>query len=319
MTAPTGPKGEAPATTPVHPLDPLTAAEFRQVVGVLRRDRGVTGRWRFASIELQEPAKDALHAWSAGDPLRRAARAVCFDRDDGRVFAALVSLSEDRVLSFEHQPGQQPNMTVDEWREADAALRRDPRIIEALARRGITDMDKVFMDTWTYGDFLVPERYKDRRVGWTDTWYRVAQGSNPYTNPVNGLHCIVDVNSMEVLEIQDTFQVAGKPAVMGEYLPHLVPGLRERQDLKPLQVTQPEGASFTLDSARCAGRSGRCGWASTTARGWCCAPSATTTGAGSGPSRTGCRSRRWSCLTGTPPPTTRPAPPSTSGSGAWDS
>ena len=247
MTAPTGPKGEAPATTPVHPLDPLTAAEFRQVVGVLRRDRGVTGRWRFASIELQEPTKDALHAWSAGDPLRRAARAVCFDRDDGRVFAALVSLSEDRVLSFEHQPGQQPNMTVDEWREADAALRRDPRIIEALARRGITDMDKVFMDTWTYGDFLVPERYKDRRVGWTDTWYRVAQGSNPYANPVNGLHCIVDVNSMEVLEIQDTFQVAGKPAVMGEYVPHLVPGLRERQDLKPLQVTQPEGASFTLD------------------------------------------------------------------------
>ena len=108
MTAPTGPKGEAPATTPVHPLDPLTAAEFRQVVGVLRRDRGVTGRWRFASIELQEPTKDALHAWSAGDPLRRTARAVCWDRDDGRVFAALVSLSEDRVLSFEHQPGQQP-------------------------------------------------------------------------------------------------------------------------------------------------------------------------------------------------------------------
>ena len=34
---------------------------------------------------------------------------------------------------------------------------------------------------------------------------------------------------------------------MGEYAPHLVPGLRQRDDLKPLEITQPEGASFTLD------------------------------------------------------------------------
>ena len=34
---------------------------------------------------------------------------------------------------------------------------------------------------------------------------------------------------------------------MGEYVPRLVPGLRLRDDLKPLEITQPEGASFTLD------------------------------------------------------------------------
>ena len=31
-----------------HPLDPLTADEFRAAAAVLRRDRGVDERWRFA-------------------------------------------------------------------------------------------------------------------------------------------------------------------------------------------------------------------------------------------------------------------------------
>jgi primary-amine oxidase len=34
---------------------------------------------------------------------------------------------------------------------------------------------------------------------------------------------------------------------MGEYAPHLVPGLAQRSDLQPLEVTQPDGVSFTLD------------------------------------------------------------------------
>ena len=48
-------------------------------------------------------------------------------------------------------------MTVDEFHECDAALRRDPRVIEALAQRGITDLDRVLIDTWAYGAHLVPE------------------------------------------------------------------------------------------------------------------------------------------------------------------
>ena len=66
-------------------------------------------------------------------------------------------------------------------------------------------MDRVLFDVWGYRGFLVPEQYAGRRVGWTDTWYRSAPGSNPYANPVNGLHCVVDLNTMELLEIEDTF------------------------------------------------------------------------------------------------------------------
>jgi primary-amine oxidase len=223
----------------MHPLDPLSAGEFRQAAAILRRDHGVGGRWRFASIELNEPIKGTV------DPAREAI-VVCWNREDGVAYRAVVSFADDRATAWEALKGIQPNLTPDEWHECDEALRREPRLIEALAKRGITDVSLVLIDVWGYRGFLVPERYRGRRVGWTDTWYRSSPGANPYANPVNGLHCIVDLNTMELLEIEDTFTV-DKPPVMGEYVPRHVPDLRLREDLKPIEITQPEGVSFTLD------------------------------------------------------------------------
>jgi primary-amine oxidase len=231
-------------TTPRHPLDPLNAEEFRRAVSILRRDRETDERWRFASIELKEPPKEVL--MKAEGPIPREAQVVCWNRDDGRTYKAVVSLTGDRVASWEHHPGEQPNITVDEWHEADETLRADPRVIEALAARGITDLRKVLFDTWAYGGSLIAERHRGMRVGWTDVWYRDAPDSNPYANPVNGLHFVVDLNRMELLEVEDDF-VVEKPEVMGEYLPKHVPGMAQHDDVKPLEVAQPEGVSFTLD------------------------------------------------------------------------
>jgi primary-amine oxidase len=229
-----------------HPLDPLTAEEISLAAAILRRDQGVTDRWRFASIELREPSKQTVRDFAAGDPIDRAAVVICWNRDDGQVYKAHVALGEDRVAAWEHQPDGQPNMTVDEFHECDETLRRDPRVIEALARRGITDLERVLIDTWAYGAHLVPEAHRGGRVGWADVWYRGAEGSSPYANPVTGLHFVVDLNRMELLEVEDDGGV-DEPVTMGEYVSHLVPGQRLRDDLKPLEIAQPEGASFTLD------------------------------------------------------------------------
>ena len=43
-----------------HPLDPLSADEIRQAAAIVRRDRQTGDTWRFASIELKEPAKADL-------------------------------------------------------------------------------------------------------------------------------------------------------------------------------------------------------------------------------------------------------------------
>jgi len=73
-----------------HPLDPLSADEIRRVATALRENRGVDLGWRYASIDLAEPAKADL-AGGGGD-IGRAAHVICWNTADGQAYRALVSL-----------------------------------------------------------------------------------------------------------------------------------------------------------------------------------------------------------------------------------
>lgn len=234
-----------------HPLDPLSADEFRAVASILRREHGVGDGWRFASIEMSEPGKSELATFEGGGaaPARKAT-VTLLDRAANATYKSVVSLTEQHAESFEHVPGVQPNFTVDEFEECDRMLRSHPDFLAALAARGITDVDLVFVDTWTYGDAVIPDEFRGRRLGWSDTWLKDGPGMNPYAHLVSGLHCVIDLNRMELLRVEDTGGVDAPP-VMGEYVPRHVPerirAASRREPLKPLLITQPEGPSFTLD------------------------------------------------------------------------
>jgi primary-amine oxidase len=233
---------QLPGSVP-HPLDPLTADEIRRAARAIRDQKGAGDSWRFASIELAEPAKQDLGARLADGG--RSATVICWNTADGHAYKAVVSLADAGVTHWEHLPGRQPAMTVDEWHECDEMLRRTPQLARALAARGITDMNLVLTDVWAYGEALVPPRYAGRRLGWSDVWCRGSEDGNPYAHHVTGLHPVVDLNRMELLELEDNGAGEGRPEVMGEYLPALIPvPLRE---VAPLEVSQPDGVSFTLD------------------------------------------------------------------------
>jgi primary-amine oxidase len=239
-----------------HPLDPLSADEFATAAAILRREHDVQAGgpglgWRFASIELAEPTKVELRAFERdGTTPGRRATVICLNRTNNATYKSVVSLNSARVESFEHVPGVQANFTVDEFVECDQLLRAHPELLAALARRGIDDIDLVFFDTWTYGDAVAPAEFRDRRLGWSDTWLKDGPGLNPYAHLISGLHCVIDVNTMEVLRVEDGEHIE-TPSVMGEYVPRHIPeriraGSR-RDPLKPLHITQPDGPSFTLD------------------------------------------------------------------------
>ena len=102
---------------------------------------------------MAEPGKAELRAFDdGGPPPPRRAEVICLQRSNNATYKSVVSLTDDRVESFEHIPGVQANFTVDEFVECDQLLRTHPDFIAALAKRGITDMDLVFFDTWTYGE-----------------------------------------------------------------------------------------------------------------------------------------------------------------------
>jgi len=232
-------------------LDPLSADEIRTVAGILRREHGVDAGWRFASIEMLEPSKVELAAYEDdGSVPARRATVVCFERAANATYKSVVSVSADRAESFDHVPRVQPNFTVDEFVECDRMLREHPDFLAALANRGITDIDNVFVDTWTYGDAVAPPEYRDRRLGWSDTWLKDGPGMNPYAHLISGLHCVIDLNTMELLQVEDAGHIE-TPEVMGEYVPRHIPerirAASRREPLKPLHVTQPDGPSFSLD------------------------------------------------------------------------
>ncbi len=228
-----------------HPLEPLGADEFTRTTEILRREGHITETFRFASIELLEPAKQEVLAWRVGDAVPRQSFAVLWNRSDNKTYEATVDLTGDAVLSIKHVPDVTPNFTVDEFHEVDEALHKHPDVIAKLRERGISDMSRVIVDVWTYGKALMPEKYRDRRLGWCDLWVREIPDGNPYAHPVSGLKVLVDMNTLELLEIEDQYDV-GMPAVDGEYVPGPWKG-ELRTDLKPLHITQPEGTSFILD------------------------------------------------------------------------
>jgi primary-amine oxidase len=226
-----------------HPLDPLGADEIVRAVACLRRERGVEQTWRFAYVELEEPTKAEL---ADDGSLPRRAAAEVWNPATGETFQATIDLAGDTVADWRPIPGVQPRFTSDEYLDCDRMLRAHPDVLAALARHGVDDPAHCLFDVWAYDGSMVPAAHRDRRVGWCDVWRRAAPGANPYAHPIPGMRPIVDMNTLELLEIEE-WDDPGMPAVDGEYDPERRPRTALRTDLRPLDVVQPQGPSFTLD------------------------------------------------------------------------
>jgi primary-amine oxidase len=134
-----------------HLLDPLSPTEYQKTAAVLRRDQDVTESWRFASIELKEPAKIDVKAWHPGDAVARRSFSMLWNTETNQTYEAVVDLIADSVKSWTDIPDVCPNFTIDEYHDVDHALHEHEGVLAALRERGITDPSLVLFDVWTYG------------------------------------------------------------------------------------------------------------------------------------------------------------------------
>ena len=225
----------------VHPLDPLTAAEIARAWEIVRTERALGPRVRVIFIMLHEPAKKIVLAHRPGDAVERAAFVVLVDSGPGKTYEAVVSLSGGRVLSWEHVPGAQPAIVLDEFVDCEAAVRADPRWQEAMGRRGITDLSLAMVDCWSAGNFGFPQD-EGRRLVRALTWVRRHAQDNGYARPVANLLTVVDLNAMAVVAVEDG-GVVPLPPEDANYSPEAA---GTRAGLKPVEIRQPEGPSFEL-------------------------------------------------------------------------
>lgn len=228
--------GEAP-----HPLEPLSAEEVERAWRIVVEGERLGARTRAISIALEEPPRGAVLAWEPGDRLERSARIVARDNAARATFEGVVSLTRGRVASWTRVPGAQPAIVFDEFLECEAAVRADPRWQEAMRRRGVTDLALAQVDPWSAGHFGLPD--EDRRLARALTWVRRRRTDNGYARPVANLLATVDLDDMTVLSVED-HGVVPLPPEDGNYTPEVA---GTRADLRPIEVRQPEGPSFTLD------------------------------------------------------------------------
>lgn len=227
-----------------HPLDPLSEAELKAAVKILKESGKMPPGARFPVLALNEPPKQEVYRFSRGQPFRREAYAVLLDRGENRTYEAVVDLRAGKVLSFRHVPGVQPLVLNEEYALAQELVRKDPRWVAALRRRGIADKDlgAVALEPWAVGHSVLPAEVKGRALR-VMTFYK-GDSVNRYARPVEGLLATVDLSAKKVIEVSDTGVVPISP-YDGDYDAGRVGPLRAPP--KELRITHPQGPSFTIE------------------------------------------------------------------------
>jgi len=225
-----------------HPLDPLSGQELKDLVQHARNVWKLDHRHLFAMVQLHEPNKDVVNNWKNSDPVERAAKITLWNSATSTVIEAVITV-EGKEISYTEIPGAKSPILSTESEKAIKAAKADKRIIAALKDRGVEDVNQVHMETWPIGAQIPKELDDGRRLIWTPMWQRPTEFANLYAHPINGLHAIVDLDSGEVVSVENT-EVIPIPHTPGPY--------RENQTganikLKDLAIVQSEGPSFSVE------------------------------------------------------------------------
>ncbi len=231
----------APAVA--HPLSMLTGDEIRRAVEILRAEGKVDDGALFAHVVLHEPEKEAVASWVPGDPIEREVRALIVPGPSLDLHEAIVSVTAGTVREFRVVEGMRSALLMTEAMNAVFTTKAHPDYIAALARRGITDLDNVQIDPWPAGTFGY-DCEEGRRISRCISFLRTDKTDNGYARPIEGVIVHFDLGRNEVIEVID-HGVVSMPQQSGSYFAADQPAMRT--DLKPLEITQPEGPSFTVD------------------------------------------------------------------------
>src|SRR3712207_353390 len=231
-------------STATHPLAPLSAADVTAAREVLDAAGLVVESTRFVYVGLEEPDKAALYDTDAV-PDRRL-RVLLHDVAKPNARDVVVSVTDrvvvsDRALDAAAD-GQLPVLD-EEFALVEEVLATDERWLAALAARGL-DVADVRVAPLSAGVFEYPEE-EGRRILRGLAFRQDHPRDHAWAHPVDGLVAYVDVMSRTVDQVIDLGPVP-VPEESGNFHDPAVTGpLRTTQ--KPIEITQPEGPSFTLE------------------------------------------------------------------------
>ena len=228
-----------------HPLEPLTAEEVQQAVAAIKQSDKFAPATRFVSIALKEPDKSLVHNFDGAEAAPREAFAVLFDNASNTCHEVLVSLGDGAVTAWKSITGVQPTMTIDEQNECEQAVINSSEFRAKLKEHtGCDDTSLVMVDIWSAGNYGEEEE-SNRRLARPLCFLRTDPTDNGYVRPIEGIRPVVDLNTMEVIRIEE-YGRWPLPAGKANYFAERIDKFRE--GIQPLEITQPEGPSFEVEN-----------------------------------------------------------------------
>jgi primary-amine oxidase len=233
-----------------HPLAPLSLAEIGLAVAILKRVRGLEDHHRFPMIRLEEPTKADMTAHAVGQSLPRLAFFMVLGARNGDAFEAIVDIAAQTVESWTKtptalEPYGQPPVMIEEFFRCEAIVKADPRWRAAIRRRGLSDaeIEHVQIDPFSSG-YFGRDFERGARIVRAVAYWRGDIKDNGYAHPIEGVVAVVDLVKNTIVDLLDEAEIIPVPkrkrnydqASLGE----------PRTGLKPLNIVQPEGPSFTV-------------------------------------------------------------------------
>ncbi|CAK3900730.1 related to peroxisomal amine oxidase (copper-containing) [Lecanosticta acicola] len=251
----------------IHPLAPINRDEIQAAVALIRAQWPPGQDLHFKAITLQEPAKaetlpylEAEFHGRSGDGggeshhIDRKVFVTYYLRKTNKFHEAVVNLTQQaveynvRLGANLHAPGDGEEISAME----KIAL-EDEGVQAALAELKLPEGAKVVVDPWIYGSDGIDddERLWQCFMYLRDPLNSDEADSNHYAFPLS-ISPVISCAEMKVIRIdrlptgKDNTITAARPwnpKPANEYVPEYQ---KLRTDLKPLQVVQPEGASFVV-------------------------------------------------------------------------
>ena len=235
-----------------HPLAPLTVAEAGTAARVALDASGPGTQLVY--VALDEPPKAAVLGWDAAvpsvppvPPVPRQALCMVYERPRRLPWLVTVTLDEPaRVTSAVPAPGAFPLITGEQFIADSEAIKRAPGFIEALAKRGLTDMALIQVDAWPAASFGLEVDASGRSLARAVAYALDGPSPNPYARPIENLVVIWDRDAGEIVELQDGDPVP-LPTSPGRYD---AAGTAPNREVAELRILQPNGPGFTVDDGQ---------------------------------------------------------------------
>ena len=181
-------------------LATLTTAEIASNRAILQREGLAGPDVHFSYVGLVEPDKRLLLA--EGSSSRRV-RSMLVDMATNDSWDVVVSVADDAIVSsrkLDHAVDGQVPVVIDEFHVVEV-IKENPEWIAAMAKRGLTDLDKLVINPLSAG--VLSDAETGRRIQRCFTFVMNTPDDLGWAHPVDGVTVMFDVVTKEVLEVID--------------------------------------------------------------------------------------------------------------------